>query len=80
MFKKLLNSVRSVFNHCSLAVVVSLLTASTAFAADPVTIDVTAATGIISGQGTQAISSVGQALLALCGVVLVYRWVKASFF
>ncbi len=43
-------------------------------------IDVTAATGVISGDGTTAITAVGTALITLAGTVLVFKWVKASFF
>jgi len=43
-------------------------------------IDVTAATGVISGDGTTAITAVGTALITLAGTVLVFKWVKAAFF
>ena len=81
MFKQLVNSARKVVNHCSIATVVCLSTASTAFAEGGLpAVDVTEATGVITNQGGAAIGAVGQALIGLAGIALVYRWVKATFF
>ncbi|CCN40361.1 exported hypothetical protein [Vibrio nigripulchritudo FTn2] len=44
------------------------------------TIDVTAGTQVITDSGIPAISAVGGSILGMCGVALVFRWVKASFF
>lgn len=77
MIKQLVNTAR----NGSIAVGVALSTSSMAFAeggASP--IDVTGAVGVVTEQGGAAISSVGQALIGLAATVLVFKWVKASFF
>lgn len=43
-------------------------------------VDVTAATGVITTQGSAAIGSVGQALIGLAALAVVYKWAKAAFF
>lgn len=43
-------------------------------------IDVTAATTAITTDGSAAISSVGQALIGLAGLAVVFKWVKAAIF
>jgi len=43
-------------------------------------IDVTAATGTITTDGTSSITGIGQALLGLAALSLVFRWAKAAFF
>jgi hypothetical protein len=60
----------------------SLLAFVFAFFTAPVfaAIDVTAATTMITTDGGGAITLVGQALLGLAAIALVFRWVKAAFF
>ncbi|EOG7701253.1 major capsid protein [Vibrio parahaemolyticus] len=43
-------------------------------------VDVTGATGVITTQGSAAIGSVGQALIGLAALAVVYKWAKAAFF
>lgn len=43
-------------------------------------VDVTAATGVITTQGSSAIGAVGQALIGLAALSVVYKWAKAAFF
>ena len=54
--------------------------ASIASSAAMATVDVTAATGVITTDGTAAISGVGQALIGLAALAVVYKWAKAAFF
>ena len=53
-----------------------VLAASNANAA----VDVTAIVGDLTTDGTAAITAVGTALLALAGVAVIFKWVKAAFF
>lgn len=43
-------------------------------------IDVTAPIAALTTDGTTAITAVGTALLALAGIAVVFKWVKAAFF
>lgn len=43
-------------------------------------VDVTAIVGDLKTDGTTAITAVGTALLALAGIAVVFKWVKAAFF
>jgi hypothetical protein len=43
-------------------------------------IDVSAAVGTMQTDGTSALTAVGTGIIALAGVALVFRWVKAAFF
>ncbi|MQZ29581.1 hypothetical protein F4U02_00950 [Acinetobacter haemolyticus] len=43
-------------------------------------IDVSAPVQQLQTDGTSAITAVGTALLALAGIAVVFKWVKASFF
>ncbi|MCH7306488.1 major capsid protein [Acinetobacter higginsii] len=43
-------------------------------------VDVTAPVTQLQTDGTTAITAVGTALLALAGIAVVFKWVKASFF
>lgn len=43
-------------------------------------VDVSAATTALTTDGSAAISLVGNALITLAGIAVVYKWVKASFF
>lgn len=43
-------------------------------------VDVTAVVGDLTTDGTSAITAVGTALLALAGIAVVFKWVKAAFF
>lgn len=43
-------------------------------------IDVSAATGAITSDGTSALTAVGGALLGLAGLAVVFKWAKAAFF
>lgn len=43
-------------------------------------IDVTAATTVITTDGSAAIGSVGQALIGLAGLAVVYKWIKGAIF
>lgn len=58
------------------AAVGGLLAASNANAA----VDVTAIVGDLTTDGTAAITAVGTALLALAGIAVIFKWVKAAFF
>ena len=43
-------------------------------------VDVSAVVGDLTTDGTSAITAVGTALLALAGIAVVFKWVKAAFF
>ncbi|OEF95279.1 major capsid protein [Vibrio splendidus] len=43
-------------------------------------IDVSAATTAITTDGSAAIGSVGQALIGLAGLAVVYKWIKGAIF
>lgn len=43
-------------------------------------VDVTAVVADLTTDGTAAITAVGTALLALAGIAVVFKWVKAAFF
>lgn len=43
-------------------------------------IDISAPVTALTTDGTTAITSVGTALLALAGIAVVFKWVKAAFF
>jgi len=43
-------------------------------------IDVSAVVGDLTTDGTAAITAVGTALLALAGIAVIFKWVKAAFF
>ncbi len=43
-------------------------------------VDVTGIVGQLTTDGTTAITAVGSALLALAGIAVVFKWVKAAFF
>ncbi|MGQ4614235.1 major capsid protein [Acinetobacter junii] len=43
-------------------------------------IDVSAPIAALTTDGTTAITAVGTALLALAGIAVVFKWVKAAFF
>ena len=43
-------------------------------------VDVTAIVGDLTTDGTAAITAVGTALLALAGIAVIFKWVKAAFF
>jgi hypothetical protein len=43
-------------------------------------VDVSAIVGDLTTDGTAAITAVGTALLALAGVAVIFKWVKAAFF
>lgn len=43
-------------------------------------IDVSAPVTALTTDGTTAITAVGTALLALAGIAVVFKWVKAAFF
>lgn len=58
------------------AAVGGLLITSNANAA----VDVSAIVGDLTTDGTAAITAVGTALLALAGIAVVFKWVKAAFF
>ncbi len=58
------------------AAVGGLLITSNANAA----VDVTAIVGDLTTDGTAAITAVGTALLALAGIAVIFKWVKAAFF
>ena len=77
MIKQLVTTAR----NGSIALGVALSTSSMAFAeggASP--IDVTGAVSVVTNQGGAAIAAVGQALIGLAATVLVFKWVKATFF
>lgn len=69
---------RNVLKKISAGVVavVPVLYASAASAA----IDVTAATGAITTDGTAAVTAIGGAMIALAAVAVVFKWAKASIF
>lgn len=58
------------------AAVGALLITSNANAA----VDVSAIVGDLTKDGTAAITAVGTALLALAGIAVIFKWVKAAFF
>ena len=60
--------------------VASVALAPSAFAADGTGIDVTSIVSTFKTDITTAVSAVGMALLAVAGVAIVFKWVKASFF
>ena len=77
MIKQLVTTVR----NGSIAVGVALSTSSMAFAEGGAAgVNVDAAVGVVTNQGGAAISAVGQALIGLAATVLVFKWVKATFF
>lgn len=43
-------------------------------------VDVSATVGSLTTDGTAAITAVGTALLALAGIAVIFKWVKAAFF
>ena len=43
-------------------------------------VDVSAIVGDLTTDGTAAITAVGTALLALAGIAVIFKWVKAAFF
>lgn len=43
-------------------------------------IDVSAVVSSLTTDGTAAITAVGTALLALAGIAVIFKWVKAAFF
>lgn len=43
-------------------------------------IDVSGVVGNLTTDGTAAITAVGTALLALAGIAVIFKWVKAAFF
>ena len=43
-------------------------------------VDVTAIVSDLTTDGTTAITAVGTALLALAGIAVIFKWVKAAFF
>lgn len=43
-------------------------------------VDVTAIVTDLTTDGTAAITAVGTALLALAGIAVIFKWVKAAFF
>lgn len=43
-------------------------------------VDVSGVVGTLTTDGTAAITAVGSGLLALAGVAVVFKWVKAAFF
>lgn len=43
-------------------------------------VDVSATVGALTTDGTAAITAVGTALLALAGIAVIFKWVKAAFF
>lgn len=43
-------------------------------------IDITAPISTLTTDGTTAITAVGTALLALAGIAVIFKWVKAAFF
>jgi len=43
-------------------------------------VDVTAVVADLTTDGTSAITAVGTALLALAGIAVIFKWVKAAFF
>ena len=43
-------------------------------------IDVSSVVGDLTTDGTAAITAVGTALLALAGIAVIFKWVKAAFF
>lgn len=43
-------------------------------------VDVSGVVGNLTTDGTAAITAVGTGLLALAGVAVVFKWVKAAFF
>ena len=43
-------------------------------------VDVTEIVGTLTTDGTAAITAVGTALLALAGIAVIFKWVKAAFF
>lgn len=59
------------------AVVGTAILASTPAAA---AIDVTAATTAISTDGSAAITEIGQALIGLAGLAVVFKWAKGAIF
>ncbi|MGF1845325.1 major capsid protein [Vibrio clamense] len=57
-------------------VALTAVASTPAFAA----IDVSAATTAITTDGTAAVTSIGQALIGLAGVAVVFKWAKGSIF
>lgn len=43
-------------------------------------IDVSAATGAITTDGTAAIAAIGGSLIGLAGLAVVYKWAKGAIF
>ena len=43
-------------------------------------VDVSGIVGDLTTDGTAAITAVGTALLALAGIAVIFKWVKAAFF
>lgn len=43
-------------------------------------IDVTGATGLINTDGKNAVTDIGQVMLELAGLAVVFKWAKASIF
>lgn len=43
-------------------------------------LDITAPISTLTIDGTTAITAVGTALLALAGIAVIFKWVKAAFF
>lgn len=58
------------------AVIATAVAASPAMAA----IDVSAATTALGTDGSDAIETVGSAMLTLSGIAVVFKWAKAAFF
>lgn len=67
---------RSDVRKYGFAAVVGALAVSNANAA----VDVAATVTQLTTDGTSAITAVGTALLALAGIAVVFKWVKAAFF
>lgn len=55
-------------------------TLSAAAVSSNAAIDVSAPVAALTTDGTTAITAVGTALLALAGIAVVFKWVKAAFF
>ena len=64
----------------ALAIRLAAIPAVVAAGAAQAAIDVSEVTDALVADGTGAISTVGMALVAMAGVAVVWKWLKASFF
>lgn len=66
-------------NKLKIALVGLMLAPFSAFASSPPTLDVSEGLSSLTAAET-ALATVGGAIVALAGIALAWRWIKASFF